>query len=134
MFDEWQRERFILKTLRRLSQQRVVLILQPGNVWVIEKAVSEGTSEKVTVALRTCNLRGWVEVLSNAVPHGSLTPEGKLPEGPLMSGKAPVYKLTEAGWNVIHSSHQWVVATFIVATITLIATILSSFIANTLVK
>ncbi len=132
MFDEWHRERFIRKTLRRLSQQRVALVLQPGNVWVIEKAVSE--SEEVVAALRTCNLRGWVEVHSNAVPRGELTPEGKLPEGLPMSGVAPVYKLTEAGWNVIHRSHEWVVATFVVVTITLIATILGIFITNALIK
>ncbi|MBL7125102.1 MAG: hypothetical protein ISS51_03285 [Dehalococcoidales bacterium] len=134
MLDEWHRERFIRKTLRRLSRQRVALILQPGNVWVIEKAVSEGESEKVVAALRTCNLRGWVEVHSDAVPCGELTPEGKLPEGFPMSGVAPVYKLTEAGWNVIHRSHEWVVATFVVVAITLIATILGIFITNALVK
>jgi len=134
MFDEWRRERFIRKTLRRLSQQRVVGILQPGNVWVIEKAVSEDEGERVIAALRTCNLRGWVEVLSNAVPQGKLTPEGKLPEGFPMSGVAPLYRLTEAGWSVIHRSHEWVVATFIIVTITLIATILSIFIVHSLIK
>lgn len=130
MFDEWHRERFIRKTLRRLSQQRVALILQPGNVWVIEKAVSEGENEKVAPVLRTCNLRGWVEIQSNAVPSGKLTPEGKLPEDLSISGIAPIYKLTEAGWNVIHRSHEWVVATFVVVAITLIATIISILIAN----
>jgi len=134
MFDEWRRERFIRKTLRRLSQQRVVGILQPGNFWVIEKAVSEEEGERVIAALRTCNLRGWVEVLSNAVPHAKLTPEGKLPEGFSMSGVAPLYKLTEAGWSVIHRSHEWVVATFIIVAITLIATILSIFIVTPLMK
>jgi len=134
MFDEWHRERFIRKTLRRLSQQRVALILQLGNIWVIEKAVSEDESEEVVAALRTCNLRGWVEILSDAVPRGKLTPEGKLPEGLPMSGVAPIYKLTEAGWNVIHRSHQWVVVTFVVVAITLIATILGIFITNALIK
>jgi hypothetical protein len=134
MFDGWHRERFIRKTLRRLSQQRVALVLQPGNVWVVEKAVSEGESKEVVAALRTCSLRGWVEIQSNAVPRAKLTPEGRLPEGLPISGIAPVYKLTEAGWNVIHRSHEWVVATFIVVTITLVATILSIFITNALMK
>ena len=134
MFDEWRRERFIRKTLRRISQQQVVGILQPGNVWMIGKAVSEDEGERVIAALRTCNLRGWIEVQSNAVPHGKLTPEGKLPEGSLYSGVAPIYRITEAGWNVIHRSHQWVVATFIVVAITLIATILGIFITNALTK
>ena len=127
MFDEWHRERFIRKTLRRLSQQRVAVILQPGNVWVIEKALSESESEKVAEALRTCNLRGWIEVLYNAIPSGELTPEGNLPEGSLYSGLAPFYRITEAGWSVIHRSHEWVVATFVIVAITLIVTILSIF-------
>jgi hypothetical protein len=134
MFDEWRRERFIRKTLRRLAQQRVALILQPGNVLVIEKAVMVDENERVMAALQTCNLRGWVEVLSNAIPHGKLTPEGKLPEGSLYSGVAPVYRLTEAGWSAIHRTHEWVVATFVIVTITLIATILSIFIVTSLIR
>jgi len=134
MFDEWRRERFIRKILRRLSQQRVVVIRQPDNVWVIEKAVMVDEDERVIAALHTCNLRGWVEVLSNAIPHGKLTPEGKLPEGSLYSGVAPLYRLTEAGWSVIHRSHEWVVATFVIVAITLIATILSIFIVTSLIK
>ena len=134
MFDEWRRERFIRKTLRRLAQQRVALILQPGNFLVVEKAVMVDEDEGVMAALQTCNLRGWVEVLSNAIPHGKLTPEGKLPEGSLYSGVAPVYGLTEAGWSAIHRSHEWVVATFVIVTITLIATIISIFIVTSLIR
>ena len=103
------------------------MILQPGDAWVVGKAVSEGEGQEVAAALRTCHLRGWVEIQSNAVPHvnpGSLRIEGV----------APIYKLTEAGWNVIHRSHEWVVATFIVVTVTLIATILGIFIADALTK
>ena len=134
MFDEWRRERFIRKTLRRLSQQRVVRVLQPGNIWMVEKAVSEEESDQVVAALRTCNLRGWVQIHTDAIPHGKLTPDGKLPEGSRLSGTAPVYKLTEAGWNVIHRSHEWIVATFVIVAITLIATILGVFITNVLIK
>jgi len=126
MFDEWCREQFIRKTLSRLSQQRVRGVID--NHWVVEKAVSEDEGDKVVAALRTCNIRGWVELLYDAVPHDKLTPEGKLPEGPLFSGRAPIYKLTEAGWSVIHRSHEWVVATFAVAACTLIATVIGIFI------
>jgi hypothetical protein len=101
---------------------------------VIEKAVMVDENERVMAALQTCNLRGWVEVLSNAIPHGKLTPEGKLPEGSLYSGVAPVYRLTEAGWSAIHRAHEWVVATFVIVTITLIATILSIFIVTSLIR
>jgi len=129
MFEEYRRERLIRKTLRRLSQQRVRGILQPGNVWVIEKAVID-KSEDVTAALSTCLLRGWVEVLSTAVPHEELTPEGKLPEGPLGSRVAPVYRITQSGWNIIHRSHEWVLVTCAVAGTTLIATIIGIFIKS----
>jgi hypothetical protein len=61
-------ERLINKTLRRLAKQRVTMILQPGNVWVIEYAVSEGESSDISAALRTCHLWGWVAPEMNAVP------------------------------------------------------------------
>ena len=101
----------------------------------IEKAVSEGESEEVIAALRTCNLRGWVEVLTDAVPRGKLTPEGELPKDFLMSdvALAPMYKLTEAGWNVIHRSHEWVVVTCFIAAATLIAAIIGIFITSALI-
>ena len=134
MFDEWRRERFIRKTLRRLSKQRVVMVLQPGNIWVIEKAVNEDEDDEVIATLRTCNLRGWVEIHAGAVPRTKLTPDGKLPEGLPITGMAPVYKLTEAGWNVIHRSHEWVIATFVVVAITLAATIVGIIIVNALTR
>ena len=99
---------------------------------MIEKAVSEEKSDHVVAALRTCNLRGWVEIHTDAIPHGKLTSEGRLPES--MTGTAPIYKLTEADWNVIHRSHEWIVVTFVAVAITLIATILSIFITNVLIK
>jgi hypothetical protein len=36
---EWKKERFIRQTLRRLAKQRIALIAQPGDCWVIENAV-----------------------------------------------------------------------------------------------
>jgi hypothetical protein len=134
MLDGWRRERFIRKTLHRVSQQRVALVLQPGNVWVVEKAVSESEGEAVTAALRTCHLRGWVDVLERAIPQGSLTSEGNLPpQVTLMSEIAPVYRLTETGWNVLHRSHEWVVVTCFIAAATLIAAIIGIFITNALI-
>jgi hypothetical protein len=59
-------------------------------------------------ALRTCLLRGWVAVLHEAVPKGSLTPEGNLPNGSMFQSRAPVYRLTEAGWLVINRAQTWV--------------------------
>jgi hypothetical protein len=121
MLTDWRRERFIRSVLRKLSQQRVAVLLQPGNVWVIEKAVTgDGDLEE---ALRTCHMRGWVELLADSVPKGALTPDGRFPEGKLFSGQGPMYRLTEAGWNVIHRTHEWVVVTCVASIIALFATI-----------
>ena len=51
-------ERQVRQTLRRLARQRVAFILQPENVWVVERAVSEDEGKDVAAALRTCQLRG----------------------------------------------------------------------------
>jgi hypothetical protein len=126
MFDEWRREQFIRKTLRRLSRQRVRGIL-PGNILVVENAVGE-ESEEVAEALRTCDLRGWVMVKREGVPHEWVTPDGHLADDTAATRVGPVWGLTEAGWNVIHRSHEWVLATFAVASSTLIATIVGIFI------
>lgn len=99
-------EREIGRTLRKLSRQRVAMILQPGNIWVIERAV--GDDEKTEVHLRTCHLRGWVEPVSNAVPKGRLSADGRLPSGQLFDGHGPIYRLTDSGWAAIHRAHLWV--------------------------
>jgi len=118
---DWRRERFIRTILRKLSHQRVATLLQPDNVWVIEKAVMSGGD--LEGALRTCHMRGWVEPLADSVPIGALTPDGRLPVGKLFSGHGPIYRLTEAGWNVIHRTHEWVVVTCVASIIALFATI-----------
>lgn len=114
-------ERFIRKVLKSLSRQRVALILQPGNVFVVEKvpASQPGFEE----ALRTCHMRGWIETICNAIPKGKLTEDGRLPEGDLVTEIGPYYRLTEAGWAVIRQTHLWVVTTCLIALATLIGTI-----------
>jgi len=121
MLTDWRRERFIRSVLRKLSHQQVAVLLQPGNVWVIENAVMGGGD--LEEALRTCHMRGWVEPLADSVPQGALTPDGRLPGGKLFSGHGPIYRLTEAGWNVIHRTHEWVVVTCVASIIALFATI-----------
>jgi hypothetical protein len=121
IFDEWRKERAIKAVLRALARQRVAMILQPGNVWVVEYA-PQG-SDQMDVALRTCHLRGWVEPIQNAVPTGELKPDGSLPD-PLFRQMNPVYRLTEGGWHVINRTQRWIVATFVVAAVTLVVTII----------
>lgn len=93
----------IYRTLKAVSRQRVALILQPGNVWVIERAIPD--DEKTEANLRTCHVRGWIEPIENAIRKGRLTSDGNLPEGNIFSEIAPLYRLTDSGWNAIHRTH-----------------------------
>lgn len=116
-----KRERFIRKVLKSVSKQRVAVILQPGNVFVIEK--SPAPQPDLEEALRTCHMRGWLEPICNAIPTGKLTKDGRLPDGDLFTEVSPFYRLTEAGWSVIRRTHLWVVTTCAIALATLIGTI-----------
>jgi len=98
-------ERDIRRALKRLSRQRVALVLQPGNVWVIENAVED--NEETDAALKTAYIRGWVKPIVNALPKGKLTPDGALPSGDLFQGVGPVWQLTEGGWTVVNRTHWW---------------------------
>jgi len=75
------REYQIRRILRKISKQRVALILKPGDVWVIEKALK--TDEKVEAYVATCLMRGWIEILENSVPSRDLTKDGQLLNIPL---------------------------------------------------
>jgi hypothetical protein len=120
MLDDFRRELAIRRTLRKLSRQRVALVLQPGNVWVIERAVSS-TAETDT-ALKTCHMRGWVEPLENAIPQGKLTPDRNLPAN--FAGVGPIWKLTSAGWSVIHRSNELALIAIVIAVISLLVSII----------
>lgn len=127
MLEDLRRERRIRLTLRSVARQRLGVILQPGNVWVIENAIKR--TDETEEDLSTCLLRGWVEVLHHAIPHCGLGPDGKLPWGTGAAQTATVYRLTEGGWNAINRSHAWVVATFVVAVTSLFATVLGIWIS-----
>lgn len=118
MFDNFRRERRIRSVMRGLAAQRVVTILQPGNILVVEKAIDTNDRD-VSAAIHTARMRGWVDVLQDAVPKAQLGPNGTMPER--WEHVAPIYRLTEAGWNAIHRTQGWVVATFIVSLAALLA-------------
>jgi len=120
------RERFILSVLRRLARQRVALLLQPGDVWVIEYAVED--EKNVAEALRTCHMRGWVEPLAHALPTGKVAPNGTLPEK-LFTTEKPLYRLTDSGWSAIHRTHSWDVFACTIAGIGLIVSLSSLIVA-----
>jgi hypothetical protein len=57
MFDPF--DRTVHRTLRKLAQQRVRVVLQPGNYWVIDRAILQDGDTHA--ALLTCQMRGWIE-------------------------------------------------------------------------
>lgn len=125
----WRRERFILSTLRRLSKQRVVAVMQPGNAWLIERGV--GHDDETEAALRTCHLRGWVELLVDAIPRGTVSRGRDLPSIEQMIAKhGPIYRLTDSGWATIKRSHQWVIASWLVALASLISSVVAILISR----
>ena len=91
--------------LKKLSRQRVGMLLQPGDVWVVEYAVKD--SETNRALIHTCQLRGWVEILHNSVPTASLTPDASIPPDLLnnMQGR-PIWRLTDSGWAAIQRRHE----------------------------
>jgi hypothetical protein len=122
IFAHWRKERAIRRALRGLAQQRVAAILQPGNMLVVERGPSR--REPSEAALRSCHLRGWAEPIANAVRSGSLGPEGTIPEGGIYDRVGPMYRITDAGWHVLRRTHVWVIWTFLVALLSLVAAIL----------
>lgn len=78
------------------------MILQPGDVRVIENAVRD--SEEAQADLQTCRLRGWVEILEDGVPTGTLTDE--VPKFPLKTRSKTLYRLTDSGWNHIYRNNS----------------------------
>jgi hypothetical protein len=92
-------ESSVRRSLRALSRQRCAMILEPGNVWVIENAVANDTQTRSN--LNTCCMRGWAEVLHQAIPTGSLLPDGSIPAG-FFDRHSTTYRLTDSGWAVIN--------------------------------
>lgn len=120
MFDGWKRERQVRKVLRGIARQRVVLVLQPGNVWVVERALER--NDDVEAGLATCVMRGWVESLFENLPTNTLLPDGRIPAGPLFARTENHFRLTEGGWAAINRAHAWTLIGVVLAAATLIAT------------
>jgi hypothetical protein len=107
-------EKLIRATLKRLAGQRISMVLQPGNVWVIESAV-EDDNEGVDAAIKSAYLRGWVEPIENAVAKGKLLPGGKLPPGNPFQSVGALWRLTDAGWAVINRNQTWMLLAVLIA-------------------
>jgi hypothetical protein len=122
MFLGFRRERNIRRVLRSLAGQRVSMIFQPGNIWVIECAPSNLPYQEE--ALSTCLMRGWVEILEAAVPKGELAPDGLPDVARSFKTTEPIYRVTDSGWSVINRTQTWLLATFAVSLLALVATTL----------
>lgn len=119
MLENFKRERDVRNALRRIARQRVAMILQPGDVIVVEN--SPPNAEWFDVAARTAHIRGWVEILHDAMPTAQVRFEGGTPLIPEQWNPKAHYRLTDGGWSVIHGTHAWTVATFIVSLFALFA-------------
>lgn len=93
------RERSIYRTLKALSKQRVGMVIQPGNYWVIEYAMPRSTENEENI--QTCLMRGWVEVLHQSVPTKHVPADFNL-QNMEDQGEQHVYRLTDGGWNAIY--------------------------------
>lgn len=121
VFTAFKRERRIRQVLRSLAGQRVVAVVQPGDVWLIENAPNLPGKEE---SISTCLMRGWVEVLHDAVPKSQLCPDGLPNRNEAITGYDTIYRITDSGWAVINRTHTWVLATFAVSLLALLAVIL----------
>jgi hypothetical protein len=121
MFDPHERD--IRKVLRQLTTQRLVAI-SPKNVWLIEQTVKK--DPKTDAALATCRLRGWAEILEDAIPSGELPLDGRIDlSNPPFTHKGTIYRITDSGWAAIHRSHGWNLFAVLISAVSLVV----SFIA-----
>lgn len=126
MFDPFERK--IRRTLRRLARQRVRLILPP-DVLVIERSVPH--DEQTVAALRTCWLRGWAELVHNAVPTGEVPPDGRITDPPF-TRTTPIYRITDSGWSVVHRSHMWAIMAVLMGFLSVCAGFFGGILVQTL--
>ncbi len=74
-------------------------------------------------SLRTCHLRGWLEIIHGAVPQARYEAGGRL--SPAVQRAAPLYRLTDTGWHQLRRTHAWVVTTCLFAAVTLAVAIVT---------
>lgn len=125
LLEDLRRERDVKRALRAVARQRVALVLQPGNVPVVE--CSPPDAEWFDVGVRTCHIRGWVEVLHDSLPTGVVHTVGGTPRIPTEWKPKTHYRLTEGGWTVLRRGHGWVIATFIISLLSLAAGVASAY-------
>jgi hypothetical protein len=119
MFIDWIVEYRTRKALKKIARQRVAMILNPGGIWVIEKALIK--NDETEAAISTCLMRGWIDIHDNSVKMCQLNPDGSLPEnfkGKLQNDK--LYKVTDSGWRVIKREQVILVLSLIFAVLAVV--------------
>lgn len=123
MFANILRERQVRRTLKAIARQRVALVLQPGNISVIE--LSPPREEWFELGVRTAQIRGWVDILHENLPTGTVGFSENTPQFPKHMAPETHYRLTEGGWAVLNRSQAWVLATFLVSSLALLVSTVS---------
>jgi len=92
------------RLLKKIARQRVTMILQPGNVPVIERAVDHDEVTKTLIL--TAQIRGWVEILHESMPTGQIDAKGEINPSQPFQSREDYWKLTDSGWAAIPRRHQ----------------------------
>jgi hypothetical protein len=108
---EWRMHRL----LRRIARQRVTMVLQPGSVKVIGRAIPN--DENTLALVYTAEIRGWVELLHPDIPTGRIGEGGDYSSVPSFSSREHYWRLTDSGWAAIQRRHQLSLLGILVAAI-----------------
>ncbi|GGI81587.1 hypothetical protein GCM10007978_19280 [Shewanella hanedai] len=104
MFDDLVYEFKMHRLLKSIARQRVAIILELGAVPVIERAIKR--NEETKALFLTAQIRGWVEILHENIPTGSLDAEGRMNIEQPFQSRENHWKLTDSGWAAIQRRHQ----------------------------
>ncbi|MCU8075891.1 hypothetical protein [Shewanella sp. SM29] len=104
MFGDFIYEFKMHRVLKKVARQRVAMILKPGNVPVVERAI--GRDEETKTFLLTAQIRGWVDILHEDMPTGKIDENGKMNMEQPFESKENHWKLTDSGWAAIQRRHQ----------------------------
>lgn len=120
-FASIRREWGIRKALRLLSREYAIDAPAPPAAIVIVRDKRMETPE-MRGALQTCYLRGWAEPIDGApIPAVAIGDDGNLQQ---VAGIVR-FRLTSAGWNVVHNARRWLFATVVISVFGLAFTLLN---------
>lgn len=115
----WRKERAIYKTLCLVSRQTAFAIVKDCDGEDEFFVLNTPKLDSRTLAmLQTCYLRGWLEPAPHSLPAGDFNEFKKHPNP--KSFHKVIYRVTDAGWNIIYRNHLWIRLTCILTFITLI--------------